>query len=87
MDGTGPDALQQLLDELPATAEPLDVVMLDGYLCALLLREQAPAPEEWLPFVLDSSHRSAECAASCAGPSAAGGAEQSVASTWFGPDL
>jgi uncharacterized protein len=58
MDGTGPDALQQLLDELPATAEPLDVVMLDGYLCALLLRERAPAPEEWLPFVLDIEGRS-----------------------------
>jgi uncharacterized protein len=58
MDGTGPDAMQQLLDALPAPAEPLDVVMLDGYLCALLLRERAPAPEEWLPFVLDIEGRS-----------------------------
>ena len=57
MDDIGPDALQELLDALPAPAEPLDVVMLDGYLCALLLRERAPAPETWLAFVLDVEGR------------------------------
>lgn len=58
MDDIGPDALQEMLDALPAPAEPLDVVMLDGYLCALLLRERAPAPEKWLAFVLDVEGRS-----------------------------
>ena len=58
MDDIGPDALQELLEALPAPAEPLDVVMLDGYLCALLLRERAPAPETWLAFVLDVEGRS-----------------------------
>lgn len=58
MDDIGPDAVQGLLDALPAPAEPLDVVMLDGYLCALQLRERVPAAGEWLPFVLDIQGRS-----------------------------
>lgn len=76
MDGTGPDALQHLLDALPAPAEPLDVVMLDGYLCALLLRERAPAPQEWLPFVLDIEGRSV------AAPGRSAALRQSILQRW-----
>ncbi|MEY4413245.1 MAG: hypothetical protein RIQ53_538 [Pseudomonadota bacterium] len=47
------DALQALLDSLPATFDGLDVVQIDGYLCGLLLQPQ-PVPEaRWLPPVID----------------------------------
>lgn len=49
--------MQQQLDALPPPAEPLDVVMLDGYLCAVLLRAPALPVERWLPFVLDLEGR------------------------------
>lgn len=52
-----PEALQDLLDALPAPAEPLDVVMLDGFLCALLLRPKPPAASAWLAWVLDIEGR------------------------------
>jgi len=35
------DALQRLLDAVPAPLEPLDVSMLDGYLCAVLVQPRA----------------------------------------------
>jgi uncharacterized protein len=59
VDAHGPDpaALQQQLDRLPPPTEPLDVVMLDGYLCAVLLREQALPIDQWLPFVFDIEGR------------------------------
>lgn len=45
--------LESLLDSLPATHEPLDVVMVDGYLCGVLLQPK-PVPEsQWLPGVID----------------------------------
>jgi uncharacterized protein len=44
--------LQQMLDALPAPCEPLDAVMLDGYLCALLLRPQPLPPARWWPPLL-----------------------------------
>ena len=37
------DALQALLDSVPAPLEPLDVSMLDGYLCGVLVQPQ-PVP-------------------------------------------
>ena len=51
------DALQTLLDSLPATLEPLDTVMIDGYLCGVLLQPQ-PVPEErWLAHIADVDGR------------------------------
>jgi uncharacterized protein len=52
-----PDTLQNLLDALPTPAEALDVVMLDGFLCALLLRPAMPAVAAWLPWALDIEGR------------------------------
>lgn len=49
--------LQDLLDALPAPLEPLDVSMLDGYLCGVLL-QPAPVPlAAWLPPLLDTDGR------------------------------
>jgi uncharacterized protein len=48
------DELQALLDSLPPSHEPLDVVMLDGYLCGVLLQPR-PVPEvQWLQHVADT---------------------------------
>lgn len=38
------DLLQALLDTLPADYEAMDVVMIDGWLCGVLL-QPAPVPE------------------------------------------
>jgi len=51
------DRLQALLDALPAPLEPLDVSMLDGYLCGVLLQPQAVPPERWLPQITDADGR------------------------------
>jgi len=49
--------LQGLLDSVPAPLEPLDVSVLDGFLCALSLHP-APLPAtQWLHFVTDSEGR------------------------------
>ncbi len=51
------DALQTLLDSLPTTLEPLDTVMIDGYLCGVLLQPQ-PVPEaRWLAHIADVDGR------------------------------
>ena len=51
------DGLQTLLDSLPATLEPLDTVMIDGYLCGVLLQPQ-PVPEaRWLAHIADVDGR------------------------------
>lgn len=39
--------LQALLDALPAPLEPLDVSMLDGYLCGVLLQPEIVPLERW----------------------------------------
>lgn len=62
-DPADPAAVQRLLDGLPAPAEPLDVVMLDGFLCAVLLRERPLPWQRWLPFVADIEGRSLPAAA------------------------
>lgn len=49
--------LQKLLDSLPDTLEPLDVVMIDGYLCGVLLQPQPVLAERWLPLLTDVDGR------------------------------
>jgi len=51
------ERLQALLDALPAPLEPLDVSMLDGYLCGVLLQPEAVPMGDWLPPILDSEGR------------------------------
>ena len=51
------DTLQALLDSLPATLEPLDTVMIDGYLCGVLLQPQAVPEERWLAHIADVDGR------------------------------
>ena len=50
--------LQGLLDRVPAPLEPLDVSVLDGFLCALSLHPGAIPSAQWLHFVTDSEGRS-----------------------------
>lgn len=51
------DALQQLLDQVPAPLEPLDVSMLDGFLCGVLLQPRRVPDSQWLPYVTDVDGR------------------------------
>jgi uncharacterized protein len=51
------DELQALLDRVPAPLEPLDVSMLDGFLCGVLVQPQAIAASRWLPHVTDADGR------------------------------
>ena len=51
------ERLQAMLDTAPAPLDPLDVSMLDGFLCGVLLQPQAPASERWLRFATDSEGR------------------------------
>lgn len=53
------DALQALLDSLPEGREPLDLVMIDGWLCGVLLQPRAVAEAHWLPRVIDIEGRPA----------------------------
>lgn len=51
------DELQALLDAVPPPLEPLDVSVLDGFLCGVLLQPQPVPVEQWLPCVTDSECR------------------------------
>ena len=51
------DELQALLDAVPAPLEPLDVVMLDGYLCGTLVQPERVAVARWLRHVTDADGR------------------------------
>lgn len=51
------ERLQALLDALPAPLEPLDVSMLDGYLCGVLLQPKRVPESAWFPLVLDVDGR------------------------------
>jgi uncharacterized protein len=51
------DQLQALLDRVPAPLEPLDVSMLDGYLCGVLLQPRPVPDSQWLPHVFDVDGR------------------------------
>ena len=57
MDERDIDELQACLDRVPAPFEPLDVSMVDGFLCGVLLQPQ-PIPEvSWLPHLTDADGR------------------------------
>jgi uncharacterized protein len=49
--------LQALLDMVPPPLEPLDVVMLDGYLCGVLVQPQRLPASRWRPHVTDVDGR------------------------------
>lgn len=51
------DELQRLVDAAPAPLEPLDVSMIDGFLCGVLLQPEPIAAARWLPFVTDADGR------------------------------
>ena len=51
------DELQALLDTVPAPLEPLDVSMLDGYLCGVLVQPQTIEAKRWLVHVTDADGR------------------------------
>ncbi len=51
------EELQLLLDSVPAPLEPLDVSMLDGYLCGVLVQPGTVPPSKWLPQVTDIDGR------------------------------
>ncbi len=51
------EELQTLLDSVPAPLEPLDVSMLDGFLCGVLVQPAAVAAAQWLPCVTDIDGR------------------------------
>jgi uncharacterized protein len=49
--------LQTLLDKIPEPLEPLDVSMLDGYLCGVLLQPTAVPAGAWIKHVWDIDGR------------------------------
>ena len=51
------DELQALLDAVPAPLEALDVSMLDGFLCGVLLQPGGVPALRWLPHVTDVDGR------------------------------
>lgn len=51
--------LEDLLDQLPDSLEPLDTVMLDGYLCGVLLQPRPVAEAQWLRHIVDIDGRAA----------------------------
>ncbi len=51
------DELQALLDRTPAPLEPLDVSMVDGFLCGVLLQPQMVPASQWLPHLTDADGR------------------------------
>ncbi len=51
------DELDALLQATPAPLEPLDMLMLDGYLVGVLVQPRVLLPDEWLPPVFDLEGR------------------------------
>ncbi|MEP6740077.1 MAG: UPF0149 family protein [Caldimonas sp.] len=50
--------LDAILAAIPEPLEPLDVVMLDGYLCGVIVQPALIDAETWLPYVFDAcGHR------------------------------
>ena len=45
--------LDELLSQTPESFEPLDAVMLDGYLCGVIVQPVLLEAEAWLPHVFD----------------------------------
>jgi uncharacterized protein len=53
------EQLQAELDRVPAPLDPLDVGMLDGYLCGVLVQPQRLVESRWMPHVIDVDGRAA----------------------------
>jgi uncharacterized protein len=51
------EELDQLLADTPKPLSPLDVVLLDGYLCAVLVQPRLVPVAEWLPPIFDTDGR------------------------------
>jgi len=51
------EQLQALMESLPTTLEPLDLAMIDGYLCGLLVQPSPVPPERWLAHIPDVEAR------------------------------
>ncbi|MBX3621708.1 MAG: YecA family protein [Rhizobacter sp.] len=51
------DELQALLDRVPPPLEALDVSMLDGFLCGVLVQPVRVPASRWLPHVTDADGR------------------------------
>ncbi len=51
------DELAELLNATPEPLQPLDVLMLDGYLAGVLVQPRIVSIEEWLPPVFDFERR------------------------------
>ncbi len=50
--------LDELLAQVPEPLEPLDVVMLDGFIAAVVVQPELIGAERWLPYVFDAGgHR------------------------------
>src|SRR5215218_7769732 len=50
--------LDALLGGIPEPLEPLDVVMLDGFLCGVVVQPNLIGADAWLPYVFDAGgHR------------------------------
>jgi uncharacterized protein len=50
--------LDAILAEIPEPLEPLDVVMLDGFLCGVIVQPTLLEVDAWLPYVFDAGgHR------------------------------
>lgn len=49
--------LQELLDQVPAPLQPLDVSAVDGFLCGVLLQPDTVAAPLWLPCITDLEAR------------------------------
>ncbi|MDQ6628414.1 MAG: UPF0149 family protein [Pseudomonadota bacterium] len=55
--------LEGLLARVPEPLEPLDVVMLDGFIAAIVVQPQRIEVDRWLPYVFDAGgHRWGEAA-------------------------
>lgn len=61
------DELQDALDRVPAPLEPLDVSMVDGFLCGVLLQPQPVAEAQWLPHITDADGRALPASFDAAG--------------------
>ncbi|MFN4115686.1 MAG: UPF0149 family protein [Inhella sp.] len=51
------DELDELLANTPGDHEAMDVALLDGYLCGVLVQPDLLQPADWLPPVFDSESR------------------------------
>ncbi|MEO7117234.1 MAG: UPF0149 family protein [Caldimonas sp.] len=50
--------LDEILASVPEPLEPLDAVMLDGFLCGVIVQPRLIDADEWMPFVFDAGgHR------------------------------